>query len=131
MVCAPDGLGVVCTAEAAAPAADDDATARFARTALYCSAPDEREYVWEAADLRERMELNQWVRAPDAAEWTFKLRKAQFHDGSPVTAADVLASLNHHRQCISHDQCGRRTCRWCQIMWTSLLADTNIKTGIT
>ena len=38
-----------------------------------------------------------WEASPDAAEWTFKLRKAQFHDGSPVTAADVLASLNHHR----------------------------------
>ena len=38
-----------------------------------------------------------WEASPDASEWTFKIRKAQFHDGSPVTAADVMASLNHHR----------------------------------
>ncbi len=31
--------------------------------------------------------------SPDAKEYTFHLRKATFHDGSPVTAADVKASL--------------------------------------
>ena len=38
-----------------------------------------------------------WEASSDASEWTFKLRDAQFHDGSKVTAADVLASINHHR----------------------------------
>jgi len=33
----------------------------------------------------------------DASEWTFKVRDARFHDGSKVTAADVIASINHHR----------------------------------
>lgn len=31
--------------------------------------------------------------SPDAKEFTFHLRQATFHDGSPVTAADVKASL--------------------------------------
>src|SRR5690606_13304446 len=38
-----------------------------------------------------------WEATPDAAEWTFKIRQANFHDGSPVRAADVVASINHHR----------------------------------
>lgn len=38
-----------------------------------------------------------WEASADATEWTFKIRKAQFHDGSPVTPADVIASMNHHR----------------------------------
>src|SRR3954452_20854411 len=31
--------------------------------------------------------------SPDAKEFTFHLRQAKFHDGSPVTATDVKASL--------------------------------------
>ncbi len=39
-----------------------------------------------------------WEATPDAKTWTFKLVEgATFHDGSPVTAADVIASLNYHR----------------------------------
>ena len=38
-----------------------------------------------------------WEASSDASEWTFKIRNAEFHDGSKVTAADVIASLNHHR----------------------------------
>ncbi|MGD1925272.1 MAG: ABC transporter substrate-binding protein [Paracoccaceae bacterium] len=38
-----------------------------------------------------------WEASPDASEWTFKVRNAEFHDGSKVTAADVIASINHHR----------------------------------
>ena len=38
-----------------------------------------------------------WEASGDAAEWTFKLRDARFHDGSTVTAKDVLASINFHR----------------------------------
>lgn len=38
-----------------------------------------------------------WEASPDAVEWTFKIRKANYHDGSPIKAADVVASINHHR----------------------------------
>ena len=40
----------------------------------------------------------EWSASPDATEWTFKLNKnATFHSGKKVTAADVVATLNHHR----------------------------------
>lgn len=40
----------------------------------------------------------EWKATPDAAEWTFMINKnAHFHSGRPVKAADVVASLNHHR----------------------------------
>ena len=40
----------------------------------------------------------EWSASPDASEWTFKLNgNATFHDGSKVTANDVIASMNHHR----------------------------------
>jgi len=39
-----------------------------------------------------------WEASPDAKVWTFRLRPGvKFHDGRPVTAKDVVASLNHHR----------------------------------
>ncbi|WP_169567521.1 ABC transporter substrate-binding protein [Sneathiella limimaris] len=39
-----------------------------------------------------------WSATPDAKAWTFKLNKgASFHSGKPLTADDVIASLNHHR----------------------------------
>ena len=39
-----------------------------------------------------------WEASPDATIWTFRLRKGVvFHDGRPVTAKDVVASINHHR----------------------------------
>jgi peptide/nickel transport system substrate-binding protein len=39
-----------------------------------------------------------WQATPDAAEWSFKLRKGiVFHNGKPVTVDDVIASLNFHR----------------------------------
>ena len=38
-----------------------------------------------------------WEASADAATWTFKIRKdVQFHDGSPMTIADVLATLKRH-----------------------------------
>ncbi|MCP4937071.1 MAG: peptide ABC transporter substrate-binding protein, partial [bacterium] len=40
----------------------------------------------------------EWSASPDARNWTFKLNKrATFHSGAKVKAADVIASLNHHR----------------------------------
>lgn len=39
-----------------------------------------------------------WESSPDAATWTFTLRKgATFHNGKAVTPADVIASINFHR----------------------------------
>ncbi|WP_328187210.1 ABC transporter substrate-binding protein [Marinobacter sp. OP 3.4] len=39
-----------------------------------------------------------WEPAPDATRWVFHLRKGvTFHNGKSLTAADVVASFNHHR----------------------------------
>lgn len=39
-----------------------------------------------------------WEPNKDATEWAFKLRKGvNFHNGKPLTAADVVYSLNRHR----------------------------------
>ena len=39
-----------------------------------------------------------WEASPDAATWTFKLRKGvEFHNGKSLEANDVVASFNHHR----------------------------------
>jgi peptide/nickel transport system substrate-binding protein len=39
-----------------------------------------------------------WEPSPDAKVWTFKLRKGvEFHNGKTLEAADVVASINHHR----------------------------------
>nr|NIS39827.1 peptide ABC transporter substrate-binding protein [Desulfuromonadales bacterium] len=39
-----------------------------------------------------------WEGSDDAKTWVFKLRKdVAFHNGKTLDAADVIASLNHHR----------------------------------
>jgi len=39
-----------------------------------------------------------WSANEDASVWTFEINpNASFHSGRPVTAKDVVASLNHHR----------------------------------
>ncbi len=39
-----------------------------------------------------------WEASDDAVQWTFKLRQGvEFHNGKTLTAADVVASINHHR----------------------------------
>ncbi|MBB3064161.1 ABC transporter substrate-binding protein [Limibacillus halophilus] len=39
-----------------------------------------------------------WEASADASQWRFKLRSGlTFHDGRPVTPADVVAAINHHR----------------------------------
>jgi len=39
-----------------------------------------------------------WEASPDAVVWRFKLREGMtFHSGKPVTAEDVVASINFHR----------------------------------
>ncbi|MGD8765497.1 MAG: ABC transporter substrate-binding protein, partial [Desulfobacteraceae bacterium] len=39
-----------------------------------------------------------WEASPDAATWTFKLRKGvEFHNGKTIDADDVVYSFNEHR----------------------------------
>ena len=39
-----------------------------------------------------------WEASPDATVWTFEINpNATFHRAGPVTAKDVVASINHHR----------------------------------
>jgi len=39
-----------------------------------------------------------WEASPDAKVWTFEIaNNASFHSGKPVTANDVIATINHHR----------------------------------
>jgi len=47
-------------------------------------------------NLRGELAEN-WEASADASSWTFKLREATFHDGRRIKAADVVASINHHR----------------------------------
>jgi peptide/nickel transport system substrate-binding protein len=38
-----------------------------------------------------------WTSSPDAAQWTFKIRKGvKFHDGGEMTVADCVATLKRH-----------------------------------
>ncbi len=52
-----------------------------------------------APDGQLRAELAEsWEASSDAASWTFKLRQGvEFHNGKSLEAADIVASLNHHR----------------------------------
>jgi peptide/nickel transport system substrate-binding protein len=46
-------------------------------------------------DLTAQPDLAEsWTSNEAASEFTFKLRDAKFHDGSPVTAADVVATID-------------------------------------
>ncbi|MEO1329661.1 MAG: ABC transporter substrate-binding protein [Pseudomonadota bacterium] len=48
---------------------------------------------------------SEWSANADATEWTFKInQRATFHNGNKVTPADIIASMNHHR-----DVGGRKT----------------------
>lgn len=39
-----------------------------------------------------------WEPSPDAAKWTFKIRKGvEFHDGKTLDSNDVVYTMNHHR----------------------------------
>src|SRR5471030_1016576 len=47
----------------------------------------------EKGEIKPQM-VESWQTAPDKLTWTFALRDGlKFHDGSPVTAADCVASL--------------------------------------
>jgi peptide/nickel transport system substrate-binding protein len=48
--------------------------------------------------LAPQMELAESISTKDAVLWTVKLRKdVRFHDGKPLTAADVVYSLSRHK----------------------------------
>lgn len=48
--------------------------------------------------LTPQLSLAEEIRNDKATVWTFKLRKdVKFHDGSPLTPADVVYSLNRHK----------------------------------
>lgn len=50
------------------------------------------------ATLTPQLELAESIENDKATVWTVKLRKdVRFHDGSPLTAADVAYSLNRHK----------------------------------
>jgi peptide/nickel transport system substrate-binding protein len=39
-----------------------------------------------------------WESSPDAAKWTFNLRRGiEFHNGKTMEATDIIESINHHR----------------------------------
>jgi peptide/nickel transport system substrate-binding protein len=54
--------------------------------------------VWLAPDGSPIPVLaEEWVAAPDAKTWTFKIRKGvQFHDGRTLTPQDVAATIERH-----------------------------------
>jgi peptide/nickel transport system substrate-binding protein len=50
------------------------------------------------ASLTPQPALAEEIRSDKATVWTFKLRRdVKFHDGSPLTPADVVYSLNRHK----------------------------------
>ena len=52
---------------------------------------------WLDPQLAPHMLLAESVETTDAITWTVQLRKGvQFHDGKPLTSADVVFSLNRH-----------------------------------
>ena len=60
--------------------------------ALYSSLTQFRDSIVPQPELAEEFESN-----ADVTEWTFKLRKGvKFHDGTPLTADDVIWSLSRH-----------------------------------
>lgn len=53
--------------------------------------------VTQAGDLAGEL-AESWESSPDARVWTFRLRTGvTFHDGKPLHAEDVVASIDHHR----------------------------------
>ena len=51
-------------------------------------------FTWDSAMRPKPMMVSTWSTSPDGLNWRFTLRDGQrFHDGQPVTTADVIASL--------------------------------------
>src|SRR5215831_14764621 len=72
------------------PAADEDHPAARERTAGLIF--ETLTTMDDQGRLRPKL-AGSWSSEPSKRIWTFRLRLARFHDGTPVTAADVVASL--------------------------------------
>jgi peptide/nickel transport system substrate-binding protein len=59
----------------------------------------EQLFSWDS-DLQPKPQMvESWTTSPDGLSWRFTLRASQkFHDGAPVTSADVIASLKRWMQ---------------------------------
>ncbi len=54
----------------------------------------EQLFAWDSKLQPQPQMVSKWSTSPDQLTWTFTLRPGQkFHDGQPVTTADVIASL--------------------------------------
>lgn len=54
---------------------------------------------WDNTDTIQPVMLKEWKVSPDSKTYTFTLRDGlAFHDGTPVTASDVVASINRWKQ---------------------------------
>ncbi len=87
------GIGHGSTSDTLDPATYTDSYMQFVGYGL-------RNHLTEVSNTNELIpELAESFEAsPDAATWTFKLRKGvEFHNGKTLDADDVVASINHHR----------------------------------
>ncbi|WP_235035348.1 ABC transporter substrate-binding protein [Roseomonas sp. 18066] len=63
-------------------------------TRLYSLMVYETLFSWDSKLQPQPQMVDRWSAAPDQLSWSFTLRPGlKFHDGSPVTTADVAASL--------------------------------------
>ena len=73
---------------------DDDAYAQ----ANVITTTNERHHGRSADDLLDSLATTSWTSSPDAATWTFKIRKGvEFQNGRTLTVQNVIASINYHR----------------------------------
>ena len=87
------GLSGSSTADSLDPATLEDITPQMINTALRNRLV---EIDYKGNPIPELAES--WESSPDAAKWTFKLRKGvEFHNGKTMEAEDVIVSVNHHR----------------------------------
>ena len=86
-----------------APSADltqlDPVFASIVITRIYGMMVYETLFAWDSKlDAKPQM-VGAWSTAPDGLSWRFTLRPGlRFHDGQPVTTADVIASLRRWMQ---------------------------------
>jgi len=87
------GLSGASTTDSMDPATLEDITPQTVNTALRNRLVEIDHTGSPIPELSES-----WEASPDAATWTFKLRKGvEFHNGKTMDAADVIESINHHR----------------------------------
>jgi peptide/nickel transport system substrate-binding protein len=56
-------------------------------------------FAWDSKLVPRPMMVERWSTSPDGLTWTFVLREGlAFHDGQPVTTADVIPSMNRWMQ---------------------------------